>query len=152
MIRFLRYSLLQNDIQLALKNKTPINYIISATNNLIPINMYSYTIIAQLIIAISVCYIWIFRFDNIVLEFKQYLLPDVVRNMVGASKIALSTLLVAGIWYPELVCVPALLMAFLMLSAQYFHFKVKNPWAKHFPSLVLLLLSLFVAASVSKLF
>ncbi len=113
--------------------------------------MQTYSAIAQLIIAISVCYVWIFRFDNIVLEFKQYHLPDVVRNLVGASKIALSTLLVAGIWFPSLVLVPALLMAFLMLSAQYFHFKVKNPWAKHLPSLVLLLLSVFVAASVSNL-
>ena len=114
--------------------------------------MTTYNIISQLIIAISVGYIWIFRFDNIVLEFKQYQLPDVVRNLVGASKIALSTLLVAGIWFPALVFIPALLMGFLMLSAQYFHFKVKNPWAKHLPSLVFLLLSLFVAASVSNLF
>ena len=114
--------------------------------------MNTVTVLSQLIIAISVGYIWIFRFDNIVLEFKQYQLPDVVRNLVGASKIALSTLLVAGIWFPALVFIPALLMAFLMLSAQYFHFKVKNPWAKHLPSLVFLLLSLFVAASVSNLF
>ena len=113
--------------------------------------MQTYTTIAQIIIASSVCYIWIFRFDNIVLEFKQYQLPDVVRNMVGASKIALSTLLVAGIWFQQLVFIPALLMAFLMLSAQYFHFKVKNPWVKHVPSLVFLLLSVFVAASVSNL-
>lgn len=114
--------------------------------------MNTITVLSQLIIAISVGYIWIFRFDNIVLEFKQYQLPDVVRNLVGASKIALSTLLVAGIWFPALVFIPALLMAFLMLSAQYFHFKAKNPWAKHLPSLVFLLLSLFVAASVSNLF
>ena len=114
--------------------------------------MNTITALSQLIIAISVGYVWIFRFDNIVLEFKQYQLPDVVRNLVGASKIALSTLLVAGIWFPALVFIPALLMAFLMLSAQYFHFKVKNPWAKHLPSLVFLLLSLFVAASVSNLF
>lgn len=114
--------------------------------------METYTILAQLIIAISVCYVWIFRYDNIVLEFKQYELPDVVRNLVGALKIALSTLMVAGIWYPSLVLVPALLMAFLMLSAQYFHFKVKNPWAKHLPSFLLLLLSIFVASSGFKVF
>jgi len=34
----------------------------------------------------------------------------------------------------------------LMLSAQYFHFKVKNPWYKHMPSLLLLLLSIFIAS------
>jgi len=47
--------------------------------------------------------------------------------MVGSTKIALATLFVAGIWYPSLVLIPALLMAFLMLSAKYLHFKVKNP-------------------------
>lgn len=112
--------------------------------------MNTYTIIAQLVIALSVSYVWIFRFDNIVKEFKQYGLSDLTRNMVGASKIVLATLLVTGIWYPELVFIPALLMAFLMASAQFFHFKVKNPWIKHLPSLLLLAISLFVALYVSK--
>lgn len=112
--------------------------------------MNTYSIIAQLVIAVSVGYVWIFRFDNIVKEFKQYGLSDLTRNMVGASKIALATLLIAGIWFPSLVYIPALLMAFLMISAQYFHFKVKNPWSKHLPSLFLLSLSLFVALCASK--
>ncbi|RTY98894.1 hypothetical protein EKM02_11155 [Flavobacterium sp. RSP49] len=112
--------------------------------------MNTYSIIAQLVIAVSVGYVWIFRFDNIVKEFKQYGLSDLTRNMVGASKIALATLLIAGIWFPSLVYIPALLMAFLMISAQYFHFKVKNPWSKHLPSLFLLALSLFVALCASK--
>jgi tellurite resistance protein TehA-like permease len=104
-------------------------------------------VLAQLVIAISVVIVWVFRFDNIVKEFKQYGLPDLVRTMVGAAKIALATLLVAGIWYPGLVLVPALLMAFLMLCAQFAHIKVRNPWHKYVPSLVLLLLSLYVAAA-----
>lgn len=111
--------------------------------------MNIYTTVAQLVIAISVAYVWIFRFDNIVKEFKQYGLSDLTRNIVGASKIVLATLLITGIWFPVLVFIPALLMAFLMLCAQYFHFKVKNPWLKHLPSLLLLALSLFVALSAS---
>jgi hypothetical protein len=111
--------------------------------------MNIYTTIAQVVIAISVGYVWIFRFDNIVKEFKQYELSDLTRNIVGASKIALATLLIAGIWFPALVFIPALVMAFLMICAQFFHFKVKNPWLKHLPSLILLALSLFVALSAS---
>jgi hypothetical protein len=107
--------------------------------------MEKLSIIAQLIIAISVAYVWVFRFDNIVIEFKQYGLSNLIREMVGASKIALATLLVAGIWYSSLVLIPALFMAFLMLSAQYFHFKVNNSWQKRVPSLLLLILSLFIA-------
>lgn len=102
--------------------------------------------IAQIIVAVSIAIVWIFRFDNIVKEFKQYQLSDLTRTMVGAAKISLATLLVASIWYSSLVLVPALLMAFLMLSAQYFHFKVKNPLEKRLPSFLLLVLCLFIAA------
>jgi len=108
--------------------------------------MENLSMIAQLIVAISVVIVWVFRFDNIVKEFKQYGLNDLTRTVVGATKIALATLLIAGIWYPSLVLIPALLMAFLMLSAQYFHFKVNNPWQKRIPSLFLMVLSLFIAA------
>lgn len=112
--------------------------------------MNIYSTVAQLVIALSVGYVWIFRFDNIVKEFKQYGLSDLTRTIIGASKIALATLLVTGIWFPTLVFIPALLMAFLMVCAQFFHFKVKNPWSKHLPSLLLLVASLFVALMASK--
>ncbi len=102
------------------------------------------SLIAQIIIALSIGYVWIFRFDNIVKEFKQYGLSDLTRTIIGATKISLATLLVAGIWYPSLVLVPAIMMAFLMACAQYFHFKVGNPWHKHAPSLFLLLLCLLI--------
>jgi len=108
--------------------------------------MTNLAVIAQLIVSASIVIVWVFRFDNIVKEFKQYGLSDLTRTMVGSTKIALATLLVAGIWYPSLLLIPALMMAFLMLSAQYFHFKAKNPWQKRMPSLFLLLLCLFVAA------
>lgn len=108
--------------------------------------MTDYSIVAQIIVALSIGFVWIFRFDNIVKEFNQYGLNTLTRSCVGATKIALSTLLVAGIWYPSLVLIPALGMAFLMLSAQFFHFKAGNPWQKHMPSLFLLILCLFIAA------
>jgi len=100
---------------------------------------------AQVLIAAAVLYVWIFRFDNIVKEFREYGLSDLFRTMVGAAKIALSTLLIVGVWYPELVLVPALVMAALMAGAQMSHFRVKHAFAAFVPSLVLLLLSLFVA-------
>ncbi|MCY2960020.1 MAG: DoxX family protein [Planctomycetota bacterium] len=103
-------------------------------------------VVAQVVIAVSVLYVWVFRYDNIVKEFREYGLSDLFRSMVGAAKIALSTLLLAGIWYPQLVLVPALAMAALMAGAQASHFKVRHPFPAFVPSLVLLLLSLFVAA------
>ena len=103
-------------------------------------------LISQLIVAISVLFVWIFRFENIVKEFKEYGLSDLTRNVVGASKISLSALLIAGIFYPGLILFSSLFMAFFMLCAQMAHFKVRNPWAKFMPSLLFLILSLFIAA------
>lgn len=108
--------------------------------------MVNLSVIAQLIVAVSIIIVWVFRFDNIVKEFKQYGLSDLTRTIVGSIKIVLATLLIVGIWYPSMILIPALLMALLMLSAQYFHFKVHNPWHKYIPSLFLLLLCLFIAA------
>ncbi|MDC1048709.1 DoxX family protein [Flavobacteriaceae bacterium] len=108
--------------------------------------MENIAILAQLIIAISIVVVWVFRFDNIVVEFKQYGLSPLIRSMVGASKIALSTLLVVGIFCKEVVFISALLMAFLMICAQIAHIKVKNPLTKYIPSFLLLIMSLFVAA------
>ena len=107
--------------------------------------MENIAILAQLTIAISIIVVWVFRFDNIVIEFKQYDLSDLIRSMVGASKIALATLLVVGIFYEEVVFISALLMAFLMVCAQIAHIKVKNPLSKYIPSFLLLILSLLVA-------
>ena len=113
--------------------------------------MISAAHLAQIIVALSVGYVWIFRFDNIVKEFNQYGLSDSTRTIVGGTKIILATLLFAGIWYPALVLIPALLMGFLMAAAQYFHVKVNNPWSKRLPSLFLLVLCVFIAAVSLKL-
>ncbi len=101
--------------------------------------------LAQVLLAVSVAYVWIFRYDNVVKEFKQFGFNDLTRNFVGAAKISLATLLVAGIWYPSLVLIPALLMGMFMIGAQYSHFKIKNPFIKHLPSLLLLILCAFIA-------
>ena len=101
--------------------------------------------LSQIIIAISVVYVWTFRFHNVLKEFEQFGLSDLTRNIVGATKISLATLLVAGIWYPSLVLIPSIFMGLLMVGAQYFHFKISNPLIKHLPSLILLVLSSFIA-------
>ncbi len=85
-------------------------------------------IVAQLVVALSVLYVWVFRFDNIIKEFKQYGLSDLVRNMVGASKISLSALLIAGVFYPGLVLFSSLGMAFFMFCAQLGARKSEKPF------------------------
>jgi hypothetical protein len=100
--------------------------------------------IAQLIIAISVYYVWVFRFHNVIKEFEAFGLSDVIRNIVGASKISIATLLIVGIWHSSFILISSVLMGLFMIGAQYFHFKVKNPFIKHLPSLILLILCIFL--------
>jgi hypothetical protein len=108
--------------------------------------MENVSLLAQLIVSASIIIVWVFRHDNIVVEFKQYGLSDLVRNMVGGSKIALATILALDVWYEVPVVPASLLMALLMICAQAFHVKVRNPLKKYVPSALLLLLCLFIAA------
>lgn len=107
----------------------------------------NYTTILQLIVAVSVIYVWIFRMHNIIKEFKQFGLSDLTRSAVGATKIALSTLLIVGVWYPSLVLIPSVIMGLIMVAAQYFHFKISNTFLKHLPSFVLLVLCIIITLS-----
>ena len=104
-------------------------------------------VLSQIIVSISVVFVWTFRVHNVLKEFAQFGLSDLTRNIVGTTKISLATLLIVGIWYPSLVLIPSILMGLLMISAQYFHFKIRNPFIKYLPSLTLLLLSIFIAYS-----
>lgn len=107
--------------------------------------MEELTILAQLTVAISVAYVWVFRFHNVIEEFKKFGLSDLTRNSVGATKISLATLIVVGVWYPSLVFIPSVLMGLFMVAAQYFHFKTRSTFIKHLPSLILLTLCAFLA-------
>ena len=101
--------------------------------------------LAQIAVALSVAFVWTFRYHNVIVEFKIFGLSDLTRNLVGVSKIALATLLVTGIWFPAVLLPAALLMGFFMVSAQGFNFKIKNTFIKHLPSLILLVLCGFIA-------
>ena len=103
--------------------------------------------LSQIIVAISVVYVWTFRFHNVLKEFEQFGLSDITRNIVGATKISLATLLMVGIWYSSLVIIPSILMGLLMIGAQYFHLKISNPFIKRLPSLILLVLSAIITYS-----
>ena len=102
-------------------------------------------ILVHIVLSVSVVYVWVFRFHNVIEEFKKFGLNDVTRNFVGATKISLATLIFAGIWYSSLVFIPSILMGLFMIGAQYFHFKIKNTFIKHMPSLILLILCAFLA-------
>tara|TARA_B100001057_G_scaffold45512_1_gene40603 strand:- start:7163 stop:7507 length:345 start_codon:yes stop_codon:yes gene_type:complete len=108
--------------------------------------MEKISLLFQIIVSVSVLIVWVFRYDNIVVEFKHYGYSDLIRNFVGAAKISTSALLIMGIWYSEITVYAAISMAFFMLCAQLSHIKVKNPFIKFVPSLIFLLMCLFVTS------
>lgn len=108
--------------------------------------MENISIFFQLIVAISVLIVWVFRYDNIVIEFKQYGYSELLRNFVGVAKTSTSTLLILGLWYNEITIYASLSMVFFMFFAQLSHIKAKNPFIKFIPSLLFLLMSLFIAS------
>lgn len=108
--------------------------------------MENVSIVFQLIVSISVFIVWIFRYDNIVVEFKVYGYSDLLRNFVGVAKTSTSTLLILGLWFNEITIYASLSMAFFMFCAQLSHIKVKNPFIKFVPSLIFLIMSLFIAS------
>ncbi|MBU6154493.1 MAG: DoxX family protein [Bdellovibrionales bacterium] len=100
----------------------------------------------QVTIAASIWLVWVLRHDNIVTEFQHFGFSNLFRDFIGAIKISLAALLIAGIWFPALIPLSALFMAFLMVCAQYTNFRVKNPISKFIPSFALLSLSLCLFA------
>ena len=99
----------------------------------------------QVFVAVSVLIVWVLRYHNVITEFQQFGFSDIFRNFVGASKIAISTLLLTGIWYADLTLYSAIGMAAFMLAAQLSHLRVKNPFLQRLPSLGFFLMSVFVA-------
>ena len=106
--------------------------------------MFELSVAFQLIVAVSVFFVWTLRYDNVVKEFNEFGYSDLLRNFVGAFKISSSVLLLVGIWYNDLILFGSISMAFFMFCAQFSHFKVKNPFIKFLPSTLFLFMCLYI--------
>ncbi|MFM1770114.1 MAG: hypothetical protein RJA22_2643 [Verrucomicrobiota bacterium] len=107
--------------------------------------MQDLTIVLQALVAASIFFVWVVRYDNIIQEFKQYGLPDWLRDLVGILKLTLALLLLLGIQRASLAVIGSVGIAALMGCAFVMHLRVKNPVFKMLPSLALLALSLIMA-------
>ena len=107
--------------------------------------MQDLTISLQALVAAAIFFVWVVRYDNIIIEFKQYGLPDWLRDLVGILKLTFSLLLLIGIQRAPLAVAGGIGIAGLMACAFAMHLRVKNPVFKMLPSLTLLVLSLIIA-------
>jgi hypothetical protein len=99
--------------------------------------------ITQLTIALSVIFVWLFRYENIKKEFELFGIKKIIKA-VGITKILISILLIIGLWVPETTLVSSATMGIFMLSAQYFHWSVSNPLYKKLPSIILFSLCIII--------
>jgi len=107
--------------------------------------MHALTISLQALVAASVFFVWVVRYANIVQEFKQYGLPDWLRDLVGILKMTFSLMLLIGIERSPFAVAGGIGIAALMGAAFVTHLRVKNPVFKMLPSLTLLVSSVVIA-------
>jgi uncharacterized membrane protein YphA (DoxX/SURF4 family) len=77
-------------------------------------------------------------------EFLAYGLSENIFYIVGFIKILAAILLLLGLFYKKTIIPSAALIAFIMVVAIYMHFKVEDSFIKHFPALVMFILSSFL--------
>ena len=107
--------------------------------------MHDLTIFLQALVAASIFFVWVVRYDNIVQEFRLFGLPDWLRDLVGILKMTCSLMLLIGIERAPFAVTGGLGIAVLMGGAVVTHLRVKNSLFKMLPSLTLLALSLVIA-------
>ena len=107
--------------------------------------MHALTINLQALVAASVFFVWVVRYANIVQEFKQYGLPDWLRDLVGILKMTFALMLLVGIERSPFAVAGGIGIAALMGAAFVTHLRVKNPVFKMLPSLTLLVFSVAIA-------
>lgn len=98
-------------------------------------NLVDLQMLLKYVLLVSVLFVWIVRYENIVTEFKHYELPDWLRDFVGICKITCVVLINFGT--PSLIKLGAIALALLMTAAFLVHIKVKNQAFKMIPSLTL---------------
>lgn len=89
----------------------------------------------QTFVAMSVFYVWVVRYPAVVADFKDFDLPDAVRDLVGAAKLTAAFLLLGIGPIEGLVVYGAGAIAFFMAVAVVMHLRVKNPLVKMLPSM-----------------
>ncbi len=105
--------------------------------------------IFQIIIAFGLINVWLVRFNkptkyrgggagNMADEFAAYGLPKWFMYLIGAGKMLIATLMIVGFWVPVVVYPASALLVLLMLGAVSMHIKVKDPFIRTVPALLML--------------
>jgi hypothetical protein len=115
--------------------------------------------ILQVLLAGGLINVWLVRFHkptkyrgkgagNMKDEFSAYGLPAWSMYVVGAAKLLIAKALILGFWFPFLVCPAVGLLVVLMLGAISMHIKVRDPFVRAVPALLMLAMALTIVLLV----
>ena len=118
---------------------------------------FAVSTILQVIVGLGLLNVWLVRArtatayrggsaQSLKEEFATYGLPDWTFYAVGALKVGSAVLLIAGIWLPQLIRPPALVVAALMVGALAMHAKAKDPLTKSVPAVLMLQMAVAIFA------
>ena len=119
-------------------------------------------VLVSFFVSILVTNVWLFRFNketpyrggnakNMIEELAVYGLDSNIMYLVGFLKIIASLGLIIGLSKTKISVYSSLMMAILMTGAIYFHFKISDPLIKYFPSILMLICSLFIYYSSKRI-
>mgnify|MGYP001230361521 FL=1 len=96
----------------------------------------------KIFVAVSIFYVWVPRYFNIVEEFKQYKYPDQLRDIVGILKLTFAFMLVANDGQYVVLASGGLII--LMSAAFITHLRVKNNYKLFFPSMSQIIMNSYI--------
>lgn len=100
--------------------------------------------LSQITVSISILFVWLFRFQNVKRDFQSFGLSNLTRDLVGITKVVLSISLLFSLLFTQILLPTTILLSLFMLVAQYFHLSINNSFYKKAPSLILLVLLIFI--------
>lgn len=98
----------------------------------------------KILVATSIFFVWVVRYDNIIKEFKEYGLPEWLRDLTGILKLAFAVMLLFSVHDKALGLAGSGGIAALMLAAQATHLRSGTQLFRRLPSFALLAISLFI--------
>ena len=98
--------------------------------------------VCKVLLSVSLFYVWVVRYENIKKEFVDYKLPTWLRDLVGILKLSFSLMIISS--DKNLVWIGSMGIIVLMIGALATHFKVKNPFQKMIPAVILSILCLMI--------
>ena len=89
----------------------------------------------KVLIAVSILFVWVIRYKNIVTEFEGYGFPNWFRDSMGIIKCTAAVMLLYGT--VPLTILAASVLSFLMLAAFITHIKFRHSFIEMLPSFIL---------------